>query len=299
VWRRRWLVLSVAAAAGFAGALAVALAYDRDDGPVGSPVAAVRSEEDPGPVHVHGLGVNPADRSLFIATHTGMWELTPGEREPARVGTSRQDTMGFTVTGRGRFLGSGHPDVREARARGLPPLLGLIESRDLGRTWRPVSLLGEADFHVLRSAGDRVYGYDASNDRLLASGDGGRTWQERQRPAPIFDLAAAPDEPARLLATTTEGLFESTDGGDSWRRKSDAVGLLGWPAARRLFLVAGSGQLVVSRDGGRSWGERGSIGGVPAAFLARSPAELYVALHDGAIRRSDDGGWSWTTLSGP
>ena len=27
---------------------------------------------DPGPVHVHGLGVNPADGALFIATHTGL-----------------------------------------------------------------------------------------------------------------------------------------------------------------------------------------------------------------------------------
>jgi hypothetical protein len=27
---------------------------------------------DPGPVHVHGLGINPADEALFIATHTGL-----------------------------------------------------------------------------------------------------------------------------------------------------------------------------------------------------------------------------------
>ena len=26
---------------------------------------------DPGPIHVHGLGINQADGSLFIATHTG------------------------------------------------------------------------------------------------------------------------------------------------------------------------------------------------------------------------------------
>jgi hypothetical protein len=52
--------------------------------------------------------------------------------------------MGFTVLGSGRFLGSGHPDLREAREKGLPPLLGLIESQDGGRSWVPISLLGEA-----------------------------------------------------------------------------------------------------------------------------------------------------------
>src|SRR5687767_322438 len=88
---------------------------------------------DPGPVHVHGLGVNPADRALFIATHTGMFRVPEGERRAKRVADRYQDTMGFTVVGPDRFLGSGHPDGREK----LPPFLGLIESRDAGETWKP------------------------------------------------------------------------------------------------------------------------------------------------------------------
>ena len=67
-----------------------------------------------------------------------------------------------------------------ARAK-LPPLLGLIESTDAGKTWEPISLLGEADFHVLRSAGKHVYGYDASNDRLLAEHRRGAELEENSR----------------------------------------------------------------------------------------------------------------------
>jgi hypothetical protein len=76
-----------------------------------------------------------------------------------RVADRFQDTMGFTVTGPDRFLGSGHPDGRE----GLSPFLGLIRSTDAGRTRQPVSLLGERDFHVLEAAGSRVYGYGSDS----------------------------------------------------------------------------------------------------------------------------------------
>ena len=259
---------------------------------------------DPGPVHVHGLGVNPADRALFIATHTGLYRVREGERKAKRVGGDRyQDTMGFTIIGPNRFLGSGHPDVNEAREQGLPPLLGLIESDDAGRSWESISLLGEADFHVLRFSGERVYGYDASNDRLLASRDRGRSWNELRPPGPIVDLAASAREPDRIVVAAAgaleQGLFESRDAGRSWKRLSDAVGLLAWPAPDRLYLVAGGGQVFVSRDGGRTLRPRGEIGGEPAALLGQSRKDLYAALHDGTIKQSRDGGSTWTVRSTP
>jgi photosystem II stability/assembly factor-like uncharacterized protein len=280
-------------------AVAVALLRDEDDGGsfLGVPAG------DPGPVHVHALGVDPADGSLFLATHTGLWRVGAGERTAERVGESRQDTMGFTVVGPNRFLGSGHPDYSEAQARGLPPHLGLIESADGGRSWETVSLPGEADFHVLRSAGERVYGYDSSNDRLLASRDAGRSWDELDKPGPIVDLAVAPGAADRIVVASAggleEGLFESRDGGGTWQRLGDAVGLLGWSRADRLYVVSGSGRVFRSPNGGRGLEPRGDIGGQPAALLAHGPDELYVALHDGTVKRSTDGGATWTLRSSP
>jgi hypothetical protein len=258
---------------------------------------------DPGPVHVHGLGVNPADGALFIATHTGLFRVEADERRAERIGGRYQDTMGFTIVGPNRFLGSGHPDLNEAREKNLPSLLGLIESTDSGETWQPISLWGEADFHVLRFAGERVYGYDSSNDRLLVSGDRGRSWEQLQKPGPLVDLAVAPRNSRRIVATSAggleEGLFESRDGGESWQRVSEALGLLAWPTGRHLYLVAGGGQVFASRDGGRRLEHQGEIGGQPAALVAEGPRELYVALHDGTITRSTDGGATWTVRSTP
>jgi len=156
--------------------------------------------DDPGPIHVHGLGVNPADEALFIATHTGLYRVEKGASQAERVGENYQDTMGFTTAGPNRFLGSGHPDARDLQS-GTPPLLGLILSEDGGKTWKPVSLYGEADFHVLRYLGERIYGYDASNDRLMVSRDTGQSWTEHRPPAPIIDLAADPDDPDHIVAT--------------------------------------------------------------------------------------------------
>jgi Sortilin, neurotensin receptor 3, len=256
---------------------------------------------DPGPVHVHGLGVNPADDALFIATHTGLFRVAKGERRAERVGDRYQDTMGFTIVGPDRFLGSGHPEINEAREQNLPSLLGLIESTDEGESWQPISLSGEADFHVLRFAGERVYGYDASNDRLLVSADRGRTWNELEKPGPLVDLAVDPDSERRIVVASAggleEGLFESRDGGESWERVGDAVGLLAWPG--QLYLIAGGGQVFASREGGRRLEHQGEIGGQPAALVAEGPRELYVALHDGTIKRSTDGGATWAVRSTP
>lgn len=254
---------------------------------------------DAGPVHVHGLGVNPADGALFIATHTGLYRAGKEDSKSVRVGDNKQDTMGFTVAGADRFLGSGHPDFQQD----LPPLLGLIESTDGGRTWEPISLLGKADFHVLRSAGESVYGYDASNDRLLVSRDAGKTWEEADRPAPVIDLATDPDDSRYVVASAasdfSQGLYESRDGGRSWHRIGDAVGLLAWPARDRLFLVDGGGNVFRSTNRGRSFERRGLIGGQPAALLGQGADELYAALHDGTIKRSTDGGSTWSVRSTP
>lgn len=294
--KRKWVLAAVLVlSAAVIATAVVALARGEDDG-AGTAIQDIAST-DPGAVHVHGLGVNPADRALFIATHSGTYRVPRGSQQALRVGDNRQDTMGFTIRGPNRFLGSGHPDPRAMREENLPPNLGLIESTDGGRTWTPISLLGEADFHVLRAHGARVYGFDATNGRLLVSADEGRTWSRRPIPGPLIDLVVHPERPSGVVASTEGGLIASASGGRSWRALSNRVGLLAWPVAARLVLVDGSGRVFGSRDAGRRWRSLGDIGGQPAAFVAESARELYVALHDGTVKRSRDGGASWEVRS--
>lgn len=281
----RLLVTAVVSVAAVAAALAAARLLG-DDEP---------STADPGPVHVHALGVNPADRSLVIATHTGLYRLEGDAQRAERVGDRYQDTMGFTVAGPNQFLGSGHPDLRDD----LPPLLGLIESRDAGETWTPISLQGEADFHALRVRGNQIVGYDATNRQVMTSNDRGRTWRSSSPPEPLIDLVVDPDSPDRLLAAGESNLFSSVDRGKTWKHLEEGTGLLAWPRPDRLYLLDGGGRLWFSRDAGGRWQGRGQIGGRPAALLATSSDSLVAATHDGAIRRSSDGGLNWTTRTSP
>ena len=253
----------------------------------GTPGAA---EQGPALEHIHGLGMTPGDKRLYIATHNGLFSAAEGETTPTPVGTSRQDVMGFSVVGQDRFIGSGHPSPDQD----LPPNLGLIESRDGGKSWKNISLHGEADFHSLESTGDTVYGFNATEGRLLVSEDGGRSWRKRTPPAAVFGLAIDPTDSTRVVVSTENGVFASPDAGRGWRPlRSDLAGLLAWPAPDRLYLVDGEGQVFMSADGGQAWQTQGSIGGQPAAFIAADDG-LYAALADGAVKRSTDGGARWT-----
>ena len=260
----------------------------------GSPSSAASAGTSGGLGHIHALGVSGDD--LYVASHNGLFRTAGESTRLQPVGEAGKDVMGFSVVAADRFVGSGHPGPGED----LPPLLGLIESRDRGRTWTPVSLLGEADFHVLRTAGRSVYGVDATSGRFLVSDDGGRTWTERAVPAPPFDLAVDPADPRRLVAATEVGLLASPDAGRTWRAlglRPQAPGLLAWPERGRLYRAGFDGAISVSDDGGATFRPTGAVEGEPVA-LTEADGALLVALSDNRVLRSTDGGATWTLRAG-
>lgn len=246
------------------------------------------TEAEPGIVHVHGLGVDPGDGALYIATHTGLFRSPEGEDRASRVGDSYQDTMGFTITGPGRFLGSGHPDARSDK----PPMLGLIESLDAGKSWHPVALEGKADFHVLRTAGQRVIGYDSIANRLLRITPGGEPTKLSKPRGTVIDLVIDPRDARRYIAAMDTGLYESRDAGRRWsrldRRRS---GLLAYLKSHGLTLVRGDGVVERLASGG-VWHQVGQVQGRPGAFASHEDI-LYLAVQDGTVMQSSDGGRSW------
>jgi len=243
--------------------------------------------------HVHGLAVDPEDPGrVFIATHEGFGAWTEDGVE--RVSGSTADFMGFTVGPDGTFYGSGHP----GRGEDGPSSVGLVRSTDGGRTWEPVSLAGEADFHALAADEDGLVGYDANTGQLRLSDDG-EQWEDVDAPTGYLDLVADPAS-ERFVGTTGQGvLVASEDGGRTFAPVPDAPRLLlvDFFADGGLLGVAADGQLLLGGTDG-SWEAAGARAGEGLQAMTVGPDDTIWLLDDAGLQRSEDRGATLETVPG-
>jgi hypothetical protein len=245
---------------------------------------------------VGALTVNPADSTLFMSTNTGLFRIAPGASKPEKVTGTLKTPSGSGKVSEAlvvRFarpdelLGSGHP----AAGGSLPSALGLIRSEDAGKTWSSVSELGKADFHAIELSGDTIVGSLFGQAQVLVSVNDGKSWATRAGPMPLIALAVDPGDPARWIGSTERGTFGSEDGGETWRQL-DAIPNVrfSWPESDRLYRIDPGGPVKLSADGGKRWEDLGSTGGEPQAMTVDDEGKVYVALIDGTVTVSDDGG---------
>src|SRR5690606_9719063 len=237
--------------------------------------------------HVHGLGINPGDGKLYVATHHGVIAVND-DGSAKRMGDTA-DYMGFTITGADTFLGSGHP----AAGSDDHANRGLIKSTDAGKTWQTLSLAGKADFHALERAHGTIYGYDSTNGLLRVSKDG-KNWKDRAELAAL-DIAVSPEAPGTVLATTENGVAKSTDGGKTFTGGAGPVlAYLSWAEQGELYGIDLAGALHRSTDGGKSWTKAGTVpGGQPQALTAVG-SDHVLAATAGGVYESEDGGKTFT-----
>ena len=247
--------------------------------------------------HVHGFGIDPADGTLYIASHHGVYRESQ-TNGLERVADRWQDTMAFTVVGPGHFLASGHPDLRE----NLPSQLGLIESTDAAQTWRSVSLKGRADFHALDISGDYLFGYDSASQALVVTEDR-RRWNEIAN-TPLGDITVDPTNPRRVLATTPQGeLLEYAvvpqTPADTSPDTLDGPPLLflDWLEADTVVGLGADGTTYLSPDRGDSWQPLSAVPGDPQA-LEVTPDRWYAATSLGVYQSANEGR-TWEIMTGP
>lgn len=254
--------------------------------------ASSTDRSEPNLSHVHGIGRNPGDGDVRVASHHGLWRIEDGG-EPKLVGEHQHDFMGFEVLGEDHFIASGHP----SGARSLPPHMGLIESRDGGRSWKSRSLMGDADFHALRHDAGTSYGWNSQDGALMSSRDL-RSWRTLQEGMAVLDLAARGEH---LLVTSPRSdteidLLRSSDRGRTFEPVGDAPQLvrLAW---RRdgLTGVDPDGTVWNSIDRGLRWTRAGTIEDMPDALAADGDGLLAAA--GGRILESRDAGATWTQLA--
>lgn len=153
---------------------------------------------------------------------------------------------------------------------------GLYRSQDNGRSWQLLSLRGDVRGLAMNLRQPNTIwasGRGTNNQGLLArSDDRGETWRDLSANLPGADvrgLAVSPTDPQTLYAVVGGGVFWSTNGGEKWNRYGDRP-----PpgTGTALAVIAGPGQ-------GRA-------------------EVVYLATSDRGMLVSDDGGTTWTTISG-
>ena len=231
--------------------------------------------------HVHGLGVDPEDRTiLYIATHGDFYQSVMGA-PPIKVDEQRADYMAFNAPPKPGYplYASGHPETGGNT--------GLIQSTDGGKTWQHVSNVIEpsVDFHAMAvSKMDPriIVGFDSAARGLFKTTDGGKTWETLQQPEYINALAISPFDSNVIMAGTDRGIFKSDDGGQSWSQMGSYtklnVSALAFDDDAILFASVDTFGLVSSSNFGESWDTLGNLGLTITSIVADSQSEaIYVA----------------------
>jgi photosystem II stability/assembly factor-like uncharacterized protein len=152
---------------------------------------------------------------------------------------------------------------------------------------------------------------------LLEENDGAWRVRVAMAEAGVRSVARDPSDPKRLLAGSVgQGVWQSSDGGETWRRldfpEPDVFSVAVGPADGALYAGCEPSMLFRSDDGGGSWRELAALREIPSAptwsfpprpwtshvrWVAPSPHDaslLLVGIELGGLMRSEDGGETWS-----
>jgi photosystem II stability/assembly factor-like uncharacterized protein len=246
-------------------------------------------------------GLNGANRQGFnrIARSTdgGVGWLLLSVTDPclvlSDVAVDPTDSEILYVAGTAGFP-NGTPNCAQAPAL-------TFKSTDSGATWQRLSLL--ASQRILVDPFDPRTLYAIGSSPLLnvyKSTDAGATWHPASAglgTGDPLDLTLDPGTPGRLLASTTDGIYESLDGAHGWQQlnhdlKNVDVLRIEPTAPHRLYAgVTGVGAFL-SRNGGLGWSplDDGHLQELFSGALApdpTTPGQLYVGTLGAGLFRVD------------
>jgi photosystem II stability/assembly factor-like uncharacterized protein len=135
---------------------------------------------------------------------------------------------------------------------------GFMVSADAGSSWRKLDLPGIAGVNAIASSGKMMVA--AGRSGVAVSVNGGESWLPTKPLSGDFTVSTiAVETGGNLWLATREGLFRSTDLGDSWKRIASLrltdVGTIQLEETSQRILATSTGSYGVfeSLDNGRTW----------------------------------------------
>jgi hypothetical protein len=153
-----------------------------------------------GLTHLHSVATDGTN--IYVASHHGLYVWNKKEWN---LQGDNFDIMGLAITGK-VFYASGHPGSDQ----NLPDPAGVLISKDQGLTWKPVTLTGQVDFHLLEVSGRHFIGLAANYGSVLKSSDGAKNWEPVEAPG-FSDVTINPDTPNEVLLSNQNAMSISKD----------------------------------------------------------------------------------------
>ncbi len=198
----------------------------------------------------------------------------------------------------------------------------IYKSRDEGKTWEKISG-GMSHSRVIAMALDPAYPATVyagtKGDAVYKSYDGGQRWVPQKTglddvtiTSVVNQLLFDPTDTNHVWAATTMGVFESSDGGDSWKKRMEGmkevlmvVSVALDPAHPDIMYAGTSGGVYKSTDRARTW-TKANEGLIAPEILSSSralmvntvlldllrPETVYAATLKG-LYKTADGARSW------
>ena len=194
-----------------------------------------------------------------------------------------------TATAGGNYLATGGAQVVVT----LPPTAGL----QIGDTVR-VSGAGSGGWKVAQNPGQSILSMDLPVNYLSAPSN----WVQRL-PATRWESAASSFDGQRLVAITDTEIHTSSDRGRSWTLRHTVPGgqlsdVASSHDGQRLVAVNYTGLAYTSSDAGITWTSHDSSRPWIAVASSADGLSLIAAVINQPLRRSVDGGQTWSALGG-
>lgn len=189
---------------------------------------------------------------------------------------------------------------------------GLYRSEDFGSSWSKLPFPGTEYIRnvAVNPTGQLVFvvTFSAVNSKVYRSTDQGNSWSPVFRGS-VTAVAISESSPKRVYLGTSKGLYRSNDGGQSWTRipwesKTFPQEIVVDPADPNHLYVAQFQQLLVSKDGGRTFSQIGR-GLAPSyfCFMRFDPRDashqsIWAGVAD-ELFLTTDAGLNWSRVSRP